>query len=89
MGGEAGGRRARVRTSRPRRTGPSTGACGAQAIAAAARRGLDALVPTIDDNLFMASVRTRTCPDDARQTLERMLDLGQPAAIFVEPTAGT
>jgi hypothetical protein len=50
--------------------------------------GLEAQVPTIDGNLFMASL-DQDLPDDARQTLERMLHVGQPAAIFVEPTRGT
>ena len=50
--------------------------------------GLEAQVPTIDGNLFMASL-DQNLPDDVRQTLERMLHVAQPAAIFVEPTAGT
>jgi hypothetical protein len=50
--------------------------------------GLQADVRTIDGNLFMATV-DQSLPEHVRKTLERMLNLGQPAAIFVEPTAGT
>ena len=50
--------------------------------------GLPDLVPVVDDSLFMASIQTQI-PDAARKTLEQMLAVGQPAAIFVEPTAGT
>jgi hypothetical protein len=50
--------------------------------------GLEAEVATIDGNLFMASL-DQNLPPDVRQTLERMLHVGQPAAIFVEPTTGT
>jgi hypothetical protein len=58
------------------------------AIAQLRDAGLDDLVPVIDDSLFMASIRTEV-PESARRTIERMLQIGQPAAIFVEPTAGT
>jgi hypothetical protein len=46
--------------------------------------GLPALIPVLDDSLFMASIQSRV-PDDARETIERMLDLRQPAAIFAAP----
>lgn len=59
-----------------------------QAIAQLRSAGLDELVPVIDDSLFMASIQVEV-PEDARRTIERMLQIGQPAAIFVEPTAGT
>jgi hypothetical protein len=49
--------------------------------------GLRAQVPTIDGNLFMATVN-QNLPQPVRKTLERMLNIGQPAAIFVEPTTG-
>ncbi len=50
--------------------------------------GFPKLVPVIDDSLFMASIQTRI-PDDARRTIEKMLAIGQPAAVFVEATKGT
>ncbi len=60
----------------------------ARAIRELRAAGLPALIPVLDDSLFMASIQTRI-PDDARATIEQMLDLRQPAAIFVEPTDGT
>jgi hypothetical protein len=48
--------------------------------------GLQAEVPTLDGNLFMATV-DQNLPEHVRKTLERMLNLSQPAAIFVEPVA--
>ncbi|MGZ6979381.1 MAG: hypothetical protein ACXVJW_14825 [Acidimicrobiia bacterium] len=50
--------------------------------------GLPDLAPVVDDSLFMASIQPNL-PDDTRRTLEAMLAIGQPAAMFVEPTAGT
>lgn len=60
----------------------------ARAIARLRDAGLGAEAATIDGNLFMASLDT-DLPADVRRTLERMLNIRQPAAIFVEPTAGT
>jgi hypothetical protein len=60
----------------------------ARAIADLRDAGLQSEVPTIDGNLFMATV-DQNLPQRVRTTLERMLDIAQPAAIFVEPTAGT
>ena len=47
--------------------------------------GLPALIPVLDDSLFMASIQSRV-PDDTRETIEQMLDLRQPAAIVVAST---
>lgn len=58
------------------------------AASALRKAGLADLAPVIDDSLFMASIAPGV-PDQTRRQLERMLELGQPAAIFVEPTAGT
>lgn len=60
----------------------------ARAIEQLRSAGLASQVPLIDGNLFMATV-DQGMPQDARRTLERMLHFRQPAAIFVEPTAGT
>jgi hypothetical protein len=60
----------------------------AKAIRQLRAAGLPAIIPVIDDSLFMASIQT-TIPDDARKTIEQMLEIRQPAAIFVEPTEGT
>jgi hypothetical protein len=57
----------------------------AKAIRELRAAGLPALIPVLDDSLFMASIQSRV-PDDARETIEQMLDLRQPAAIFVAPT---
>jgi hypothetical protein len=46
--------------------------------------GLDDLVPSLDGNLFGASLDPRI-DDDERERMERMLELGSPIAIFVMP----
>lgn len=46
--------------------------------------GLDDLVPLLDGNLFGASLDERL-PDDAREGIERMLELGSPGAVFLMP----
>ena len=49
--------------------------------------GLDDIVPIVDRNLFGASIDERV-PVDTQRAMARMLDLGQPAAVFIAP-AGT
>jgi hypothetical protein len=46
--------------------------------------GLDDIVPIIDLNLFGASIDERV-PDRTQRAMARMLDLGQPAAVFIAP----
>jgi hypothetical protein len=46
--------------------------------------GLDDLVPLLDGNLFGASLDPRI-DDGEREGMERMLELGSPAAIFLLP----
>jgi len=46
--------------------------------------GLDDLVPLLDGNLFGASLDPRLS-DDAREGIERMLELGSPGAVFLVP----
>jgi hypothetical protein len=59
----------------------------ADVIDALAAAGLDDIVPIVDRNLFGASIDERV--DRATQRrMARMLELGQPAAVFVAP-AGT
>lgn len=60
----------------------------AKAIRELRAAGLPALIPVVDDSLFMASIQAKI-PDDARDTIEQMLNLRQPASIFVESTQGT
>jgi hypothetical protein len=45
---------------------------------------LDDLVPLLDGNLFGASLDPRLS-DDAREGIERMLELGSPGAVFLVP----
>jgi hypothetical protein len=59
-----------------------------QAIASLQDAGLDNLVPVVDDSLFMVSFLPQV-PVVAKDAIARMLEIGQPAAVFVEPTAGT
>lgn len=49
--------------------------------------GLYDVVPLVDSNLFAASIGPRV-PTGTRKILGRMLDLGEPAAVFIAP-AGT
>ena len=49
--------------------------------------GLDDIVPLVDRNLFGASIDERV-PVETQRAMARMLDLGQPAAVFIAP-AGT
>ena len=44
--------------------------------------GHDEVVPLLDDNLFGASL-VDGLPDDARQHIEEMLELGSPGAVFL------
>ncbi len=46
--------------------------------------GRTELLPTVDENLFGLSLNTRV-PDDIRQKLIRMTNLGLPAAVFIGP----
>jgi hypothetical protein len=46
--------------------------------------GRDDLVPTVDDNLFAATFQPGV-PVDAQRLMLRLLDIGQPAAVFVGP----
>jgi hypothetical protein len=46
--------------------------------------GLDDLVPTVDGNLFGASIDERIS-DSARRLMTRMLELGEPTAVFITP----
>jgi hypothetical protein len=48
--------------------------------------GLSDLVPSVDGNVFGASLDTRI-PERARDRLGRMADLGLPAAVFVGPVS--
>jgi hypothetical protein len=49
--------------------------------------GLDDIVPIVDRNLFGASIDERV-PESTQRDMARMLELGQPAAVFIAP-AGT
>ena len=46
--------------------------------------GLPDLVPNVDDNLFMATFQPQV-PEEIQPPLIRMINLGQPSAIFVGP----
>jgi len=46
--------------------------------------GLDEVVPLVDGNLFGASLDPRL-PDDVREGIEAMLELGSPGAVFLIP----
>jgi hypothetical protein len=46
--------------------------------------GLDDLVPLVDGNLFGASIDERVS-DRARSWMTRMLELGEPTAVFIAP----
>jgi hypothetical protein len=46
--------------------------------------GLDDLVPLVDGNLFGASIDERVS-DHARRQMTRMLELGEPTAVFIAP----
>jgi hypothetical protein len=46
--------------------------------------GFPDLVQAVDDNLFMATFQPRV-PEEIQPTLIRMINLGQPSAIFVGP----
>ena len=46
--------------------------------------GLDDLVPTIDSNLFGASINERVSRA-AQRRMARMLELGEPTAMFIAP----
>jgi hypothetical protein len=56
----------------------------AEVAAALEEEGLDDLVPSLDGNLFGASLDPRL-PDGAREDIERMLELGSPGAVFLVP----
>lgn len=47
-------------------------------------RGLDDLVPRLEDNLFGASIDPRL-PEDLQVDLGRLLEIGAPMAIFIVP----
>ena len=59
----------------------------AEVIADLEAAGLDDIVPIVDRNLFGASIDERV-PVETQRAMARMLDLGQPAAVFIAP-AGT
>jgi hypothetical protein len=59
-----------------------------RAVAALERDGLDDIVPLLDTNLFGAAISPRV-PDTTRKLLGRMLDLGEPAAVFLAPPGTT
>jgi hypothetical protein len=46
--------------------------------------GLDELVPKLDDNLFGAAIDLRL-PDELRERMGRMLEIGVPIAVYVLP----
>ena len=46
--------------------------------------GLPDLVQNVDDNLFMATFQPQV-PEEIQPPLIRMINLGQPSAIFVGP----
>jgi hypothetical protein len=46
--------------------------------------GLDDLVPLVDSNLFGASIDERV-PSGAEERMARMLELGEPTAMFIAP----
>jgi hypothetical protein len=50
-------------------------------------KGLDDLVPRVDDNLFGAAIDQRV-PASVQNEMGRMLVLGVPAAVFVAPPTG-
>jgi hypothetical protein len=50
--------------------------------------GLDDVVVHVDDNLFGASIDGRV-PTSTRKLLARMLDLGEPTAVFLAPPGTT
>jgi hypothetical protein len=58
-----------------------------EAIAQLQAEGLEDVVPHVDDNLFGASIDHRV-PASTRKLMARMLDLGEPTAVFFVP-AGT
>jgi hypothetical protein len=59
-----------------------------RAIAALERDGLDDVVPLVDTNLFGAAISPRV-PVPTRKLLGRMLDLGEPTAVFLAPPGTT
>jgi hypothetical protein len=49
------------------------------------REGRADLVPVVDDNLFAATFQPNV-PADVQRLMLRLLDIGQPAAVFVGPS---
>jgi hypothetical protein len=55
-----------------------------QVVADLDRAGLRALVPQVDDNLFMLALATNV-PLATRSSISAMLDLSMPMAVFIGP----
>lgn len=60
----------------------------AEVVAELRREGPDDLLPVVDGNLFGASIDERVSKE-AKQRMARMLDLGEPTAVFIAPPGPT